>query len=355
MTEPPAYTTGTVTSLDGTTIAYRQLGHGPGIIAVHGAMQASQNFMKLAAALADAFTVYVPDRRGRGLSGPPRDHYSLKTECDDIDALLQATGAHNVFGSSSGALIALQAALTLPAICRVAVYEPPLSINHSTPTDWVPRYDREVAQGKLGSAMVTAIRGTQTAPPLFRFVPWFLVTPLLNRAARLGNRNGDAGREDGRVATSPVRRAGLRLLLRPLRRSTPRKQARDTGVASHDDVPLHALVPTMHDDARLAMESEGTLDSFKAIPAEVLLLGGSKSPQYLKRALDALGGVLPNARRVELPRVGHVAADNTGKPELVAQELRRFFTWSAAGGATVRGVSTGPHPRGPPARGSPPA
>jgi hypothetical protein len=54
----------------------------------------------------------------------------------------------------------LQAALVLPAIRRVAVYEPPLSVNHSTPTGWVGRYDREVAAGRLGSAAITAIRGT---------------------------------------------------------------------------------------------------------------------------------------------------------------------------------------------------
>ena len=54
-----------MTSRDGTIIGYRQLGRGPGVIAVHGGMQAAQNLMKLAGALADSFTVYLPDRRGR--------------------------------------------------------------------------------------------------------------------------------------------------------------------------------------------------------------------------------------------------------------------------------------------------
>jgi pimeloyl-ACP methyl ester carboxylesterase len=153
-----AYMTGTVTSRDGVVIGYRQLGKGPGIIAVHGGMQAAQNLMKLAAALADSFTVYLPDRRGRGLSGPPGSRYSLATECEDVGALAQATGARSIFGLSSGAIIALQAALVLPAILKAAVYEPPLSVNHSTPTGWLARYDREVAQGKLASAAITAIR-----------------------------------------------------------------------------------------------------------------------------------------------------------------------------------------------------
>ena len=58
---------------------------------------------------------------------------------------------------------------------------------------------------------------------------------------------------------------------------------------------------------------------------KVLLLGGSKSPPYLKRTLDDLSSVLPNTRRVDFLGVGHLAADNSGKPERVAQELRRFF------------------------------
>jgi pimeloyl-ACP methyl ester carboxylesterase len=69
------YTIGSVTSKDGTTIGYRQLGSGPGITLLHGAEGASQHVMKLGFALSDAFTVYIPDRRGRGLSGPFGDNY----------------------------------------------------------------------------------------------------------------------------------------------------------------------------------------------------------------------------------------------------------------------------------------
>jgi pimeloyl-ACP methyl ester carboxylesterase len=280
----PTYTTGTVTSHDGTTIGYRRLGEGPGIIAVHGGLQAGQNFMKLGAALADEFTVYLPDRRGRGMSGPPGDRYSLTAECEDIDALLRETGTHNVFGLSSGAIVALQAALTVPAIHKVALYEPPLSIHDSTPMGWVTRYDQEVARGDLASAMITVMEGTQSAPSFLRFLPRSVLACLL-----------------GHVINKEPSRLGS------------------------DDVPLKVLIPTMHFDAQLVMESRDTLDSFRAMPAEVLLLGGSKSPPYLKRALDDLSSVLPNTRRVDFLGVGHLAADNSGKPERVAQELRRFF------------------------------
>jgi hypothetical protein len=73
----------------------------------------------------------------------------------------------------------------------------------------------------------------------------------------------------------------------------------------------------------------GRLGTFRAIQAEVLLLGGSKSPAYLKAARADLEKVLPDVRRVELPGVDHAASwnqDRGGKPEPVAHELRRFFS-----------------------------
>ncbi len=97
---------------------------------------------------------------------------------------------------------------------------------------------------------------------------------------------------------------------------------------SGDYVPMRALAPTLHYDFQLVVEMSGKLESFRAIRAEVLLLGGSKSPAFLKVALDALEKVLPQAKRVEFPGLGHAASWNTdrgGQPEPVAQELRRFF------------------------------
>jgi hypothetical protein len=73
---------------------------------------------------------------------------------------------------------------------------------------------------------------------------------------------------------------------------------------------------------------DGTLDSFRAMQADTLLLGGSASPAYLKAALDALEQALPHVRRVEFPGLNHGAsgnADRGGQPGRVAYELRRFF------------------------------
>jgi pimeloyl-ACP methyl ester carboxylesterase len=276
-------TTGSVTSADGTIIGYRQVGSGPGLVLVHGGMQAAVNLTDLAAALSDVFTVYVPDRRGRGRSGPFGDRYGIERECQDLAALLAQTGARYVFGLSSGALISLHAARTQPAIAKVILFEPPQSIDHSTPTAWAARYDREIAAGNLGAAMVAAINGTQTGPKLFTVIPRRVLGPLLTCAMK-----------------------------RP--------------AADDDGVSLAALVPTMHYDVGLVMETDGDIERFQAIEIPVLLLGGSKSASYLKGTLAALESVLPDVRRVELSGADHLAPDNSGKPRRVAQEIRQFLT-----------------------------
>ena len=104
---------------------------GPGIILLHGGAKCSQSLMQLGMALSDDFKVYIPDRRGRGLSGPFGDNYGLEREVEDMDALLKKTGANNVFGTATGGIIALQSALELPAIHKVVLYEPPFYVNET--------------------------------------------------------------------------------------------------------------------------------------------------------------------------------------------------------------------------------
>jgi uncharacterized protein (DUF2336 family) len=95
---------------------------------------------------------------------------------------------------------------------------------------------------------------------------------------------------------------------------------------------MRMLAPTLHYDFQLVIEMDGALESFRAVRAEVLLLGGSRSPAYLKAALDALAKVLPQVSRVEFSGLGHEAsgnADRRGHPARVALELRRFFCQTA--------------------------
>ena len=269
-------TTASVTSSDGSVIAYRQLGHGPGLVILHGAMESSQSHMQLAEVLADSFTVYLPDRRDRGLSVSADEPYSMRKEVEDLDALLTQTGAHAVMGVSAGALIALQAALSLPAIHKLVLFEPPLSVNGSAPTKWVPQLQREVAEGRLDDAMVTGMLGAQMGPAFLQKLP--------------------------------------RWLLRSL---TRRMMANEQKQAAPSAITMRMLAPTLGDDGQLVAEMSETLERFRSLPTETLLLGGSKSPAYLRIAVDALERTLPHARRIEYPGLDHGATgptDRGGKP-----------------------------------------
>ena len=272
-----------VVSKDGTTIGYRRLGAGPGLVLVHGGMQAAQDLMALASLLSDEFTVFVPDRRGRGASGPFGDPHGLQQEIEDLGVLLRKTGARNVFGLSVGGLIALGAARTETIIDKVAAYEPPFPLRGPWSTDWVPRLELELARGDLGSAMATVIKATAD-PSLIKALPRGMLAALMRVAIRAEQRK-----------------------------------------ARGDDVPIAALLPTMPYDARVVRAFEGTLASFESLRTPSLLLTGNKSERELRAAVEALAMTLPNARRVELSEVGHRAADNRGQPGIVARALRDFF------------------------------
>lgn len=281
--QQPGYTLESVISRDGATITYRQLGRGPGVILVHGGLQAAQNFMSLASALSDAFTLHVINRRGRGGSTAFQPDHSIRADCEDIAAIMNKTGASRIFGLSSGGIITLEAARTLAELRKVAVYEPPLWTSRSASTEWVARYDREVAQGDLAAALATALRGTRTSPFL-RWVPRFALVPSFRRML-----------------------------------------AHDSVHHQSGDVPIETIIPTMHFDMRIVRESSGAMPSMRSIGAEVLLMEGSRSPSYLRHALDELEAVLPRASRTTFRGLNHTAADNGEQPERIAAELRRFL------------------------------
>jgi pimeloyl-ACP methyl ester carboxylesterase len=104
-------TTGSVVSADSTRIGFRSLGRGPGVILLHGGVNASQHMMKLGRALGDAFMVYLPDRRGRGMSGAFGPAYCIQREDEELAALVEHTGAERVFGPVNGGLFALHGAI----------------------------------------------------------------------------------------------------------------------------------------------------------------------------------------------------------------------------------------------------
>ncbi|WP_027343493.1 alpha/beta fold hydrolase [Hamadaea tsunoensis] len=267
-----------IESADGTRIGMRVYGEtGPGIVALHGGMKSARDFDRLATELAADFRVYVPDRRGRGMSGPHGDGYGMHKEVQDVSAILAATGARLGFGLSSGALVLLRTALAdAGALDRIALYEPPLQIAGGIPVDFMARYEREIDEGRNAAALITVLRGLE-ADPLFTRLPRAVLTPMIA--------------------------VGLRL-----------------------DKTIGELVPTERYDFQLIREMADTQAEYAGLTPRVLLLDGTKSPHFLREPLDTLQRVLPAADRVSFDGLTHEGPEDDGGPLLVARTLRGFFT-----------------------------
>jgi hypothetical protein len=126
----------TVTSSDGTRIAYDRQGDGPALILVGGGLDDGSENVPLAAELARSFTVFNYARRGRGDSGDTQP-YALEREIEDLEALVaEAGGSAHAYGVSSGGALALEAAAGGVAFERLAVYEVPYSIGEDAVRRW---------------------------------------------------------------------------------------------------------------------------------------------------------------------------------------------------------------------------
>ena len=285
------YTQNFATSADGTRIGYRTLGSGPGVVLLHGSMETAHSHMGMARSLAGRFTVHLPDRRGRGMSGPYPADSGIRTEVEDLAAVLAQTGASSVFGVSSAGLIVLEAARVLAGIRKVAVYEPALILAGTAHTSWLSRYDREMAQGKVAAALVTSMAGLQLGPPA-----WF-PRGLLTAATKAMMKSQD-------------------------KRAVP------------GEPTMRALAPTLHYEGLLLTEMTGRAATFAEVTADVLLLTAGKGLSWLRPGFDALAAVLPRVTRHEFAGLDHGGSGDRaktnpgGQPELVAAEVGSFFALS---------------------------
>ena len=251
------------------------------------ALKYSSSQLDLATALSHTHTVCMPDRRGRGLSGPMGATHCVEQEVEDLHALLETTGASRVLGVSSGAIVCLQAAITLPAVRKAVIFEPLLFAERAVPAALLARLEGEVAAGRLAAALVTAMKGTRMGPFLLRSLPYWVLEPLIS----------------------------LRM-------------AREDRCARGDDVTLRKLAATLHGDFRIATDAAASIDTYAAITTfDLMLLGCSDSPPYLRYAMTALHAALPRAAFVELEGLNHMATRNAkrGSPARVAEAVRPFL------------------------------
>ncbi len=155
------------TSTDGTAIAYERIGSGPVLVLAVGAFCTRQAFGDLVSLLAKDFSVVTYDRRGRGDSTDTAP-YAVAREVEDLAAVIAAVGGSaGVLGHSSGAILALEAAVVGVPIERLAVYEPPYVVGDDRvrPTGLAAEVDAALAANRPGEVVAAFMAQTVQPPP----------------------------------------------------------------------------------------------------------------------------------------------------------------------------------------------
>jgi pimeloyl-ACP methyl ester carboxylesterase len=163
-------TSNTVTSKDGTTIAYDRAGEGPAVVLVDGALcsRAQGPMPELSKELASQYTVYNYDRRGRGDSGDA-ETYQVEREIEDLAAVIEAAGGSAyVYGTSSGGALVLRAAAAGLPISKLVVFEAPFVADGSRkpiPRTWTADLRALAEAGKRGDAIKYFMTKGSDCPP----------------------------------------------------------------------------------------------------------------------------------------------------------------------------------------------
>lgn len=258
----------TITSKDGTPIAYRRSGEGPPLVLVHGTTADHSRWAPVLPAFEERFTVYAIDRRGRGGSGDAGG-YAMGREFEDVAAVADAIGEPaNLLGHSYGGLCSLEAALLTRNVRKLVLYEPGMNVT-----------------------------GEQIYPPGF-----------IDRLDALL----EAGDRDAVISTMFRDLVGMQQEEVEYLRSLPAWQER---VKAAHTVPRELRADEAY---RFGPERFGDL----RVPT--LLLSGGDSPAFLKAADKAVDETLPDSRIVVMPGQGHAAMD-TGT-DLFTAEVLRFLT-----------------------------
>ncbi|WP_256757772.1 alpha/beta fold hydrolase [Cohnella sp. WQ 127256] len=263
-----------VASRDGTKIAYDKMGVGPALILVAGAFSYRKfpGQVQLANLLSEHFTVYNYDRRGRGDSEDTQP-YAIEREIEDLQAMIdEAGGSANVWGLSSGAVLALQAAAKGLNITKLALHEPPFVV--------------EVADRTAPANFVMHVKELISADRRAETIKYFMTKGM-----------------------------GAPSFVISMMRIMP-------GVWSK----LMAVAHTLPYDAALLegfMEGNKLPDKlWSTVSMPTLVIEGTESPASLRHGAKALANVLPNAQLLSKKGLGHTKKLAS---KMIAPELTAFF------------------------------
>lgn len=263
-----------VTSKDGTKIAYDKVGRGPALILVAGAFSYRKfpGQLQLVEQLSDQFTVYNYDRRGRGDSGDAPS-YAMTREVEDLEAMIaEAGGSAYVWGLSSGAVLALKAAAGGANIAKLALHEPPLVVSadgHRPPKDFLAQVTARIAANDRPGAIKYFMTKGMGAPA-------FIVTMMRLMPGVWGN--------------------------------------------------LMDVAHTLPYDAALMegyMEGKPLSTEWQeSVTMPVMVLAGEESPVALRNGARALADLLPHAELRSKRGLGHTKKLDARR---IAAELKTFF------------------------------
>ena len=255
-----------VTSADGTRIAFDRPGHGSPLIVVGGIFSDREKMRDLADAFSKWCTVINYDRRGRGQSGDG-SAYAVAREIEDLGALIATTGGSaSVYGHSSGAGLALNAAAAGLPIDRLVLHEPPYGPN-----------DNDSKQGamEMAHAIRTMIAQDRRSEAITTFFSALGVPP-------------DVVSEWG------------------------------------GDPRMLAMAPTMLYDYEVMGDYEGgTIPEHlvRRVSSPTLVLAGGASLEFFRDTASRIAELLPDARYIVLE-----GQDHDADPAVVAPVVAEFVT-----------------------------
>lgn len=256
-----------VISKDGTKIAFDKVGTGPALILIGGAFQyraIDPRTTHLAELLANNFTVYNYDRRGRGDS-TDNQPYSVQREIEDINAIIEHSGGEAfVFGMSSGGVLALKAAASNSYIKKIVIYEPPF---------------RGPDSPKLIDNFLSHLKDFIDAGDYSGAVEYFLVN-----SAGVPEQFIDGMRK------SPIWGGFV------------------------------VVAPTLIYDATIMGDCNIPAGAFSLINQPVLIVDGENSPNYWHKAMLSLKEVLPNCSLRTLK-----GQDHNVSPDVLAPIMMDFY------------------------------
>ncbi|MGG5174777.1 alpha/beta fold hydrolase [Pseudarthrobacter sp. J1763] len=250
--------------------------NGPGVVVVIGSMVTAADYSKFSHKLSAALErpIHTLNRRGHGASSAQAADYTLERDIQDLQVILNHTGATDIFGHSFGGGLALHAARTVP-VDRLAVYDPAVSVNHSVVASWIPEYEKATATGDLDKAAAIAVKGLDAGGAVSR-MPLY----MLSLASKI-------------TANTP--------LAKQIREQLP------NGVRE-----IKALIA-----------ADMPAEPFLELPLETLIMVGEKSPAYFGVACGQIHDVLSGSSYSVLDGYGHDGVNRA--PDKLITELAEFF------------------------------